>query len=105
MRYPSEGIKGGNITINGGIVDASTGSYLASAFDSGVGIGTNKYELGGSVTINGGTVIARGVDCGIGAGKGGNITINGGDVTAIAGVTEDTTGRRASVSVCGMMVL
>lgn len=91
MRYPSEGIKGGNITINGGIVDASTGSYLASAFDSGVGIGTNKYELGGSVTINGGTVIARGVDCGIGAGKGGNITINGGDVTAIAGVTEDST--------------
>ncbi len=91
MRYPSEGIKGGNITINGGIVDASTGSYLASALDSGVGIGTNKYELGGSVTINGGTVIARGVDCGIGAGKGGNITINGGDVTAIAGVTEDST--------------
>lgn len=91
MRYPGEGIKGGNITINGGIVDASTGSYLASALDSGVGIGTNKYELGGSVTINGGTVIARGVDCGIGAGKGGNITINGGDVTAIAGVTEDST--------------
>ena len=90
MRYPSEGIKGGNITINGGIVDASTGSYLASALDSGVGIGTNKYELGGSVTINGGTVIAKGVDCGIGAGKGGNITINGGDVTAIAGVTEDS---------------
>ncbi len=47
--------------------------------------------MGGSVTINGGTVIARGVDCGIGAGKGGNITINGGDVTAIAGVTEDST--------------
>ena len=91
MRYPSEGIKGGNITINGGIVDASTGSYLASALDSGVGIGTNKYELGGSVTINGGTVIAKGVDCGIGAGKGGNITINGGNVTAIAGVTEDST--------------
>ena len=91
MRYPSEGIKGGNITINGGIVDASTGSYLASALDSGVGIGTNKYELGGSVTINGGTVIAKGLDCGIGAGKGGNITINGGDVTAIAGVTEDST--------------
>ena len=90
MRYPSEGIKGGNITINGGIVDASTGSYLASALDSGVGIGTNKYELGGSVTINGGTVIAKGVDCGIGAGKGGNITINDGDVTAIAGVTEDS---------------
>ena len=91
MRYPSEGIKGGNITINGGIVDASTGSYLASALDSGVGIGTNKYELGGSVTINGGTVIAKGVDCGIGAGKGGNITINDGDVTAIGGVTEDST--------------
>lgn len=91
MRYPGEGIKGGNITINGGIVDASTGSYLKSALDSGVGIGTNKYELGGSVTINGGTVIAKGVDCGIGAGKGGNITINGGDVTAIAGVTEDST--------------
>ena len=64
---------------------------LHSAIDSGVGIGTNKYELGGSVTINGGTVIAKGVDCGIGAGKGGNITINGGDVTAIAGVTEDST--------------
>ena len=47
--------------------------------------------MGGSVTINGGTVIAKGVDCGIGAGKGGNITINGGDVTAIAGVTEDST--------------
>ena len=90
MRYPSEGIKGGNITINGGIVDASTGSYLNSAIDSGVGIGTNKYELGGSVTINGGTVIAKGLDCGIGAGKGGNITINDGDVTAIAGVTEDS---------------
>ena len=92
LRYPHDGIKGGHITINGGIVDASTGSNWVNNLDSGVGIGTDKYELGGSVTVNGGTVIAKGVDCGIGAGEGGNITINGGDVTAIAGVTEGSVG-------------
>ncbi len=55
-------------------------------------IGTDWDGLyGGSVTINGGTVIAKGLDCGIGAGKGGNITINDGDVTAIGGVTEGST--------------
>lgn len=88
LGYPRNEIKGGNITINGGIVDASTGSNWVNNLDNGVGIGTDVYESGGNVTINGGTVIAKGVDCGIGVGKGGNITINGGDVTAIAGVTE-----------------
>ena len=55
MRYPSEGIKGGNITINGGIVDASTGSYLASALDSGVGIGTKmciRDRALGDISLN-----------------------------------------------------
>lgn len=81
----------GDVIINGGHIKVKAGTGA-----SGIGgTGDMRYPSegikGGNITINGGTVIARGVDCGIGAGKGGNITINGGDVTAIAGVTEDST--------------
>jgi len=71
----------GNITINGGTVNA-TGGY------NGAGIGSGRYG-NGSVTINGGTVNATGgVDgSGIGGGNRGNgsVTINGGTVNATGG--------------------
>lgn len=66
------GGNGGNITINGGIVEATGGG-------SGDGIG----GAGGNIAVNGGQITARtgGNGAGIG-GTGGNITISGGTVQA-----------------------
>ena len=74
---------GGNITINGGDIQA-TGGYSAA------GIGGGYYHDGGNIVIKGGTVTAIGGDyaAGIGGGAfadGGNITISGGTVTANGG--------------------
>ena len=67
------------VTINGGMVVASSGRY-------GVGIGGGEGSTGSTVTINGGTVTATGDEgAGIGggfAGVGGKVTINDGTVTA-----------------------
>ena len=71
----------GNITINGGTVNATGGYYGA-----GIGGGNNSN---GSVTINGGTVNATGGyrSAGIGCGSGiGTVTINGGTVNATGGI-------------------
>ena len=70
------GGEGGNITINGGNVTATS--------RDGAGIGGGYGGIGGNITINGGNVTAKGC-AGIGGGRGssgGNITINEGNVTA-----------------------
>ena len=74
---------GGNITINGGTVNATCGF-------KGAGIGGGMYGSGGNITITGGKVNATGghEGAGIGGGcygAGGNITITGGNVTATGG--------------------
>ena len=79
-------VRGGDITINGGIITADGGSY-----STGIGAGRNSSV--GRITINGGTVKAntkkkRSFAAGIGATEGGScgdITINGGSVTATGG--------------------
>ena len=76
-------IKCGSITINGGKVNAESGS-------NGAGIGSGSYGDSGTITINGGIVTATsyGYSAGIGGGElrsGGTITINGGTVTATGG--------------------
>ena len=85
----------GNITINGGVINA-TGGYQAAA------IGGGGYSSYGSITINGGTITAIGGEesAGIGCGNQGhvqydydsdgmpiisNITITGGTIIATGG--------------------
>jgi len=89
-QYGEAGIGGGNnetagnITINGGIINAQ-GGY------SGAGIGGGSYGHGGTTTINAGTVYAAGgiYGAGIGGGdwygEGGFIVVNGGRITAVGG--------------------
>ena len=91
----SDGVAGGNITISGGEVEATSG-YFASAIGGGYG------GSGGNITISGGTVkalqqreklddIASAVTdqgAGIGGGEGGHggtITITGGNITVEGG--------------------
>ena len=75
--------KGSNITINGGIITASSAV--------GAGIGGGKNQMGSNIFINGGTITASSsIGAGIGGGgyKGGDgekITINGGIITAKSG--------------------
>ena len=74
--------KGSNITINGGIITASS--------NIGAGIGGGNCGNGESIIINGGSVSAKSkIGAGIGGGgyqgNGENITINGGIITAKAG--------------------
>lgn len=81
------GNAGGNITINGGTVTATSVRH-------GAGIGGGAYGDGGTITINGGTVTATSVYYGAGigggwvggyGGNGGTVTISGGTVTATGG--------------------
>ena len=74
--------KGSNITINGGIITASS--------NIGAGIGGGNCGNGESIIINGGSVSSKSkIGAGIGGGgyqgNGENITINGGIITAKAG--------------------
>ncbi|MBR6252112.1 MAG: hypothetical protein IKR17_13120 [Bacteroidales bacterium] len=92
----------GNITINGGVINA-TGGYQAAA------IGGGGYSSYGSITINGGTITAIGGEesAGIGCGNQGhvqydydsddisiisNITITGGTIIATGGGSYGSTG-------------
>ena len=75
--------KGSNITINGGIITASS--------NIGAGIGGGNGGNGESIIINGGSVSAKSsIGAGIGGGgyqgNGEYITINGGTITAKAGI-------------------
>ena len=75
------GIPGGNIVINGGVINALGGL-------GGAGIGACAVADCGTIIINGGTVTAKGQDGGPGIGSGNRqsrcagITINAGTVTA-----------------------
>jgi hypothetical protein len=75
----------GNITINGGTINAN--GYDGAGIGSGRGYGGSINNSAGRITINGGTVKAKTTDWGaaIGGGQGsdgGTIIINGGMVTA-----------------------
>lgn len=75
-----DGKSGGNITINGGIIQ-SKGRYR------GAGIGGGGSGAGGIITINAGKIQSEGGynGAGIGGGiqgAGGTITMNGGEITA-----------------------
>ena len=81
---------GGNITINGGVINA--------AAKEGACIGGGQNGSAGNITINGGVINATerensiggaGIGCGA-YGSGGAITINGGTVTAVG--AEDSAG-------------
>lgn len=78
----------GDITINGGVINATGASDAA-----GIGGGRSATGRSGTITINGGTVKATsgGNGAGIGGGyangaDGGDITITGGEVTAVGGI-------------------
>ncbi|MBR4653579.1 MAG: hypothetical protein IKO72_09480, partial [Kiritimatiellae bacterium] len=76
---------GGEVTVNGGTVEAHGGTYAT-------GIGGGYQGAGGTVTINGGTVTATGGYWGAGIGGGyrgadGTMTVNGGTVTAYGGAS------------------
>ena len=87
----ADGSAGGNISISGGEVEATSGLYSAA-------IGGGYKESGGNITISGGTVKAlqkldaynhQGYGAGIGGGEdghGGTITITGGTITADGGM-------------------
>lgn len=98
----------GNITINGGTVNATVNS------GGGAGIGGGDGGCGGTVTINGGTVNATGKKGGAGIGggfkgNGGNVTINGGSVLATAantyGAEGDGIGKGAEGTDSGTLTL
>ena len=87
----SDNITCGDITINGGTVNANGGYYAAGI---GTGNANNTYKnTCGAITINGGTVNAIGGQSGAGIGTGNSqsnntcdaITINGGKVNATGG--------------------
>ena len=116
-----DGEDGGNITINGGIINAT--ATIVGNPNAGAGIGGGNYAAGGNITINGGIVNAQGayhgagigggyatssalqptilipevVDSGTGNGKSGNITINGGLTYSKGGVHGEAFGDGCSI--------
>ena len=102
---------GGNITITGGIINASsktgagiggghqgkgwnitiTGGKVTASSEGGAGIGGGNQGNGGSITIKGGEITASsekggaGIGGGSDRGAGGNITITGGKINADGG--------------------
>ena len=94
---------GGEITINGGIVAATSDGY-------GAGIGGGDSGNSGNITIDGGTVTATNVGRGAGigggyGGSGGTITINNGMVTAAgtggAGIGGGIDGNGGTIAITG----
>ncbi|MBO5347549.1 MAG: hypothetical protein J6A45_05395, partial [Lachnospiraceae bacterium] len=85
---------GGNITINGGTINAIGGNNGA-----GIGGGSGGSGSGGDITITGGTVIAQGGEYGSGIGGGSSATA--GNVSIIGGTIEATGGTNAAGIGCG----
>lgn len=86
----------GDITIEGGTVNANGGGYIQGNGGGGAGIGGGNNGHGGNVTINGGDVTATGQGGGAGIGGGSNgynaatgngatVTVNDGKVNATGG--------------------
>lgn len=70
----SSAVTGGNIVINGGVINATGGSYDGGAAGIGTGYAKGSKNECGNITINGGTVIATGGNqggAGIGTGSSG----------------------------------
>ena len=88
---------GGNITINGGTVNATRISGYNSYYN-GAGIGGGNRSSSGNITINGGMVdVIPSRGAGIGGGNnsnstGGDITITGGTVTAASNISSSGAG-------------
>ena len=95
----SSAVTGGNIVINGGVINATGGKWNGGAAGIGTGYASNATNTCGDITINGGVINATGSykgdfgGAGIGTGGAnattgstsntcGAITINGGTVTA-----------------------
>ena len=96
------GQQNANITINGGYITATGGTWAA-------GIGGGMAASCGNITINGGTVTAIGGSSAAGIGGGywgscGNITINGGTVTATGGSSAAGIGS-GNVGECGNIMV
>lgn len=112
------GEDGGNITINGGIINSTAYTNGSDLTRAGAGIGGGNYAAGGNITINGGTITAKGayhgagvgggyctsyasspaslnpsaVGSGMGKAKSGNITVNGGLTYSNGGTHGDAFG-------------
>jgi hypothetical protein len=94
---------GGNVTINGGTINA-TGSEYGAAIGGGAGNGSNIGGTGCTLTINGGIVSAAGGDYGAGIGGGGSLqntggaggmlTVTGGTVFATSNSSETTSSKK-----------
>ena len=123
------GDKGGTIIINGGIINAESGTgagigggigtngchvtinngTITATSDSGAGIGGGQSGNGGTLIINGGTITATSTfGAGIGGGGGGDggtVTINNGTITATstsgAGIGGGETGAGGQVTISG----
>lgn len=98
----------GNITINGGTINAQGGRYGGAGIGGGSGAGNSC----GNITINGGDIIAigenQGAGIGTGAGNGygdcGDITITGGTITATGG-TDGTGIGSCEEGTCGNITI
>lgn len=105
----------GNITINGGTIEATGG------MDGGAGIGGGNYGSCGAITINGGNITATGTKHGAGIGGGwydadhrssgnGAITITGGEITAVClehgtGIGAGCMGTSGAITITGDAVI
>lgn len=125
----SSNIEGGNITINGGVINATGGTYNGGAAGIGTGYAKNFNNKCGAITINGGVINATGSykndvgGAGIGTGGAnattgstsnecGAITINGGTVTATGaqyatgiGTGRSYDGGAAANNTCGAITI
>ena len=99
----------GNITINGGTINA-TSAFCAPGIGSSSGT-SNNHSSCGDVTINGGTVNATGGEGGAGIGSGftnsscDNISIKGGTVNATGGKKAAGIGSGHYQSDCGSIII
>ena len=125
----SSAVTGGNIVINGGVINATGGKWNGGAAGIGTGYASNATNTCGDITINGGVINATGSyknnvgGAGIGTGGAnattgstsntcGAITINGGTVTATGaknatgiGTGRSYDGGAASNNTCGAITI
>lgn len=87
----------GNITINGGKINATTKTTITTGHPHSAGIGTGNSSSCGNITITGGTVVARSIPnssglsggaAGIGCGYNSSSTQTCGDITITGGVVK-----------------
>ena len=84
----SSAVTGGNIVINGGVINATGGKWNGGAAGIGTGYASNATNTCGAITINGGVINATGSDAGDVGGAG----IGTGGANATTGSTSNTCG-------------